>query len=129
MQAASSVIQRRRFGPEVSDRIFRVGLTDYALITVIPAFAKQLRREAPNVQLKLVGLDEHVAERLESGELDSAFWGIAPAQKSLKARVLTVERFIGVFWSQHSLAVNFRSELTRHFCQAVTRRFRAWARC
>lgn len=104
IQAMSDVFQHTAFDPAVSARPFTVGVTDYALITVVPALTRYLRAHAPRVSLQLRTLDERVTTALETGEMDCAFWGVAPPHKTLRSRVLTQEGFIGVVWSQHPLA-------------------------
>lgn len=104
VEAARGVLQRRDFDPGTSERVFRVGGSDYTMMVIIPALAGVLRAEAPNATLDLVPVGPQTLASLESGELDCSFWGAAVPGAPYLSRTLFRERFIGVVGRQHPLA-------------------------
>ncbi|MDV6329535.1 LysR family transcriptional regulator [Asticcacaulis sp. 201] len=113
VDAALGIFSTTPFSPETSERSFTIGVTDYALFTIIPALVSRLRAVAGGVRLKLVMLDAEAPAKLETGEMDCGFWGITPPGPKLHVRTLAMERFVGVICSAHPLADKARAGAVR----------------
>lgn len=72
-QLARAVRGEVAFDPATSQRRFTIATTDIVAIRVLPPFLERMRREAPGLELQVVGLDERsVYDALEGGEIDLA---------------------------------------------------------
>ncbi|MCC7253656.1 LysR family transcriptional regulator [Hyphomicrobium sp.] len=104
VEAARDVVQRGAFDPGTSERVFRVGGSDYTMTVVVPALARLLRARAASSTLDLVPIGPQTLASLESGELDCSLWGTTVPGAPYLSRALFREHFIGVIGSQHPLA-------------------------
>jgi DNA-binding transcriptional LysR family regulator len=89
----------RPFEPRKTDRTFRVGATDHAIMTaLVPALAR-VNEEAPRAVIHLEAVDrDTVAARLDSTSLDLAIGSTSFAQfpHRIDAIPLFEERFVGI---------------------------------
>lgn len=108
VEAARDVVQRGAFDPGTSDRVFRIGGSDYSMIVIVPALARLLRAEAPGSTLDLVPVGPQTLALLETGELDCAFWGTTVPEAPYLSSTLFEESFIGAIGRQHPLASKAR---------------------
>jgi len=104
VEAARGVLRQGDFDAATSERVFRVGGSDYTMMVIAPALAGVLRKEAPRSTLDLVPVGPQTLASLESGEIDCSFWGAAVPAAPYLSRSLFRERFIGVVGRQHPLA-------------------------
>lgn len=99
-------MQPATFDPVRADRVFRIGVSDYALVTLGLPLMRLVRRAAPGVVLEFRSWEERSPELLETGALDAAFWGggepVAPLQSSLLFR----GGMVGVLCAGHPLAAS-----------------------
>lgn len=66
-----------KFDPATSERRFHICMTDASHITLLPQLLAHVRPVAPGVRLGAERIDDHTAQRLESGEADLAL-GLIP---------------------------------------------------
>ncbi len=102
---AHGVLVTGEFDPAGSARVFHVGASDYAALTVIPELVRALRDEAPGVTLKVVPPREQILAQLESGELDCSLWGAQTPRPPFLSQELFREHFVGLVSARHPLAV------------------------
>ena len=85
----AAVQARPRFDPADSTRRFSIACSDAVAVTLIPALARRLSRQAPGVELELrADPRERIPELLESGELDVLISPARPRAPSMKTRRL-----------------------------------------
>ncbi len=60
------------FDAEVSERMYRIMVSDYAEATLVPAIVKRLRREAPGVVLDFLTPSDVTYKDVEQGKVDMA---------------------------------------------------------
>jgi len=60
------------FDPSLSDRVFRIMMSDYMASITLPPLLRVLQEKAPSVQIDLVPSDETMLTKLERGEIDLA---------------------------------------------------------
>jgi DNA-binding transcriptional LysR family regulator len=69
IQAALSSAQS--FDPMTSDRVFNVGMSDYAEFVLLPRLLEQLETTAPHVKIQIKSGDrQHQLALLDKGEID-----------------------------------------------------------
>ncbi|MBT9385258.1 LysR family transcriptional regulator [Pseudooceanicola sp. CBS1P-1] len=70
---SATVLQDREFDPAVSDRRFRVTMSDIAEVNLLPRLAAMLERQAPRLQLDVSRMEPgQVATQLRAGLIDIA---------------------------------------------------------
>lgn len=114
---ARRVVGQGSFTPSESRRQFRVSMSDYGTLVVLPRLLRALRRLAPDVTLHVVQLSrDAAAARVRDGTLDLAL-GVFPAiPTGVVATRLFVERFVCVGDRRHRA---FRGGLTlARYCAA-----------
>ncbi len=104
LDAIGRAVAPPRFNPGETQQTFRLGATEYAALTVVPALARALHAAAPQALFELQHLDERMVERLESGALDLVFWATDPPAPPLVTAELFRETHIGVVDPRHPLA-------------------------
>ncbi len=100
-----SVLAPTTFDPATASRMFRIGASDYAMISVLPSLVRKARAQAPGIRLDIQSMGEATLARLGTGELDLAFIGAKPPGDPLKSQELFRERFIGFMCARHPLAI------------------------
>ncbi|MCJ7590890.1 MAG: LysR family transcriptional regulator [Woeseiaceae bacterium] len=93
------------FDPATSTQTFRIGASDYAMMTVLPDLVRAVRLNAPDTRVEIRGVGEVSLKQLESGEIDLLFWGAAPPTSPFVALELFRERFVGLMCARHPLAI------------------------
>jgi DNA-binding transcriptional LysR family regulator len=104
VEAARGVMARGAFDPGTSERVFRIGGSDYTMLVLVPALVRLLRAEAPGATVELMPIDPQTLASLESGDLDLAFWGTTLPGPPYLSRTLFLERFVGIVGRRHPLA-------------------------
>lgn len=93
------------FDPAVSERVFTIGLSEYAESVLVPALLETMAREAPRVLLAVRHADRtNAIALLEAGEAELAV-GVLPEPPALYTRVrLLPEAFLTLMRADHPLA-------------------------
>lgn len=68
--AEQLVVTSSAFDPLTSQRIFRIGISDYLVSVLVTPMVQRFERTAPGVTLELAPAGSSVIEQLERGELD-----------------------------------------------------------
>ncbi len=84
----------RRFEAAVSDRRFRIGMTDISEIVVLPALLNRLRAVAPGVCLEAVRIGPESPRQLESGDIDLAVGFMPDLEAGFYQQVLFQQDFV-----------------------------------
>ncbi|WP_114861730.1 LysR family transcriptional regulator [Azospirillum brasilense] len=82
---------------------FRIGISDFAALTIVPRITRKLQQIAPNVTLELVNVGENTLNQLAGGELDCTFWGLQPPESPYLSQFLFHDSFIGFCCAEHPL--------------------------
>jgi DNA-binding transcriptional LysR family regulator len=98
---AAALLAPQSFRPGQSKALFRIGASDYAALTLVPALARLLQNEAPQVALEIAPVGGDTLRQLEEGALDLSFWGAQPPTKPFHHRVLFEERYLGAARAGH----------------------------
>ena len=80
--AAGALVKPEVFRPADLERSFRIGVVDNAVYAVMRGFVKRFLEAAPRADLEFVQIDDHLFEKLESGEIDAAIY---PSSRKLPA--------------------------------------------
>jgi DNA-binding transcriptional LysR family regulator len=104
LAAVGRVLARPVFEPASTTREFRLAGSDYAMMTLFPAMVAALRRQAPRSRIRVHNVDPTTPARIEAGEIDVAFYGVAGPSGPFGFRELFREHFVGLVCKQHSLA-------------------------
>jgi DNA-binding transcriptional LysR family regulator len=64
--------QRNSFDPTLSRQAFRIAMTDLSQIVLLPGLLNKLRRAALGITIRIVPIDEHTSDLLESADIDLA---------------------------------------------------------
>ncbi|WP_020653896.1 LysR family transcriptional regulator [Massilia niastensis] len=82
------------FDPAVSERVFRVSMTDVAEMVFLPPICEQLRVLAPNVQLKVVQVpQDQIVDSLRTGHLDFAIGNLPALKETTRHALLFSESY------------------------------------
>ncbi len=105
LEDVGMVLAPSSFDAGTSTHAFRIGASDYAMMSFLPAIIRSVRAQAPHTQLEIQSMGEGTLARLGTGELDLAFIGGDAPTGSLKSQELFRERFIGLLCARHPLAI------------------------
>ncbi len=90
------------FDPTSAPTSFVIAATDYNAHVLLPPLTARLRREAPNIDLHVVGYEKGtVGEMLARGEIDLAIGVFPHPPVDAVRQVLFEERFVGVAHKDH----------------------------
>lgn len=104
------------FVPSESTRTFRLLLSDYSLMTLMPKVSALAYAEAPSVRLECVPQVAHPQRVLERGEADILLIPKEYCSSEHPSEVLFQETYCAVIWRESDLA---RGELTeQRYCEA-----------
>jgi DNA-binding transcriptional LysR family regulator len=103
MEASERLFLTQSFDPSVSDRHFRIGASDYSLLTVIPGLLRCLGAVAPSVRLTLQPVGPETLADLARNVLDASFWVGAPPNESWRVTPLFDESLVGLCARKHPL--------------------------
>lgn len=89
---------RDTFDPTVSDRCFRVVLSDYAMHMLFCRVVARIARVAPKITFDLLPFDEKPEELIRRGEVDFLIFPNVFLSSSFHKEPLFEERLVGVAW-------------------------------
>ena len=100
------------FVPKESEKTFVVASTDFTTMVLLPALITQMRRDAPNIDLRITGYEKNaIGAMLDRGEVDVAI-GVFPdpPQNTVKSKLFE-DRFVGLVRSDHPAFKNGAMDL------------------
>lgn len=100
---AEGVLSATTFDPPSTARSFRIGASDYAMMTIVPGIVRKLRSAAPHSRIEITTVGADLLKRFEGGELDLAFVGAIPPDGALLSRELFNEHFVGLVCQHHPI--------------------------
>lgn len=104
------------FDARVTERTFRIAMSDIAEFHLLPQLVSELSRVSPFVRMHIVPLQpESLASSMRSGEIDIAIGAISVSDKELTSIEIMKDRYVCLTRADHPIA---KSKLTRaHFSQ------------
>ncbi len=103
LAGAGPLLARTRFDARKDVTVFRVGVSDYAGMTVMPAVMQRLDQAAPGVTVVLTGVGEATLGHLGNGALDLTFWGTRGVDAPFRYQRLFAEHYVGVARAGHAI--------------------------
>ncbi len=103
--AARASLRPERFDPAQDAAVVRLGLSDYAGLTLFPRVVAAVRVQAPRVRIEAVPVGQAALRQLEEGGLDLCFWGTMPPGAPFHYRRLFGESFVLVLRAGHPALV------------------------
>ena len=110
IEGARDLLVNGEFDPATTTQTYRVGASDYSMLTIVPKLVEFLRSRAPESNLEVRSIDGGTLSDLENGEIDIAFWGHKIPDQSLMRQTLFREKFIGLICRNHPLAKKARQK-------------------
>ncbi len=99
------IISGQRFDPLSSDRVFKIGLSDYLASLLIPKLLSYLRVNAPNIKISIVSVYHlSYSEPFEKNDYDLAIGKIAGLKSPVCTQLLFKENAFCVMHRDHPLA-------------------------
>jgi DNA-binding transcriptional LysR family regulator len=99
------------FDPRVTERTFRVAMSDIAEVYLLPRLITELSRISPFIRVHIVPLvPESLVSSMRSGEIDLAIGAISMSDKDLTSIDIVNDRYICLVRANHPIA---KSRLTR----------------
>ncbi len=90
------------FDPMKSQRIFQLGLSDYANFIFLPLMVAQLAREAPNIALDVQHINKpEKSQMIENGDLEMAIALFDKAPQRLQYQELFTEKLVCIAAKNH----------------------------
>ena len=89
----SAMVRGETFDPVQSQEKFRISMTDYAALVLLPELVKRLKKAAPQAKLEISTHHERVPEDVESGRIDLAF-EVAGGLPELQSQIIFEEGFV-----------------------------------
>lgn len=108
LQTARRIVVAETFDPATATQTFRIATSDFGMTAMAPAIVRLIRKLAPRSQIEFAAVDPDVPNRLTRGDLDLAFFGLAPPDPGILSRELFRDRLVGLVCSAHPLAGNAR---------------------
>jgi len=104
------------FDASVTERTFRIAMSDIAEFHLLPRLVSDLSRISPFVRIQIVPLiPESLASSMRSGEIDLAIGAISVSDKELTSTEIMKDRYVCLARANHPIA---KSNLTKaHFAQ------------
>jgi DNA-binding transcriptional LysR family regulator len=99
--AAQACLRPEEFDPAADAPRFRLGVSDYAGLTLMPGLVAALLAEAPKAVVTARPIGPEVLRQLEEGKLDLSFWGTAPPPAPFLYQRLWGEHFVVVLRCGH----------------------------
>jgi DNA-binding transcriptional LysR family regulator len=103
--AGQACLRPEAFDPAADAVRFRLGVSDYAGLTLLPELVAAVIAAAPNARVEALPVGPGVLRQLESGGLDLSFWGTAPPPTPVLYQPLWAERFVAVLRRDHPALV------------------------
>src|SRR5262249_8785952 len=88
-----AMVRGESFDPLQSQERFRVSMTDFASVVLLPVLAQRLSTTAPKVKLEIVAHHDHVFENVESGRTDLAM-EVSAFAAGLESQIIFEENFV-----------------------------------
>jgi DNA-binding transcriptional LysR family regulator len=99
------------FDPRVTERTFRVAMSDIAEVYLLPRLITELSRISPFIRVHIVPLvPESLMSSMRSGEVDLAIGAVSVFDKDLMSIDIVNDRYICLVRANHPIA---KSRLTR----------------
>jgi len=99
------------FDPRVTERTFRVAMSDIAEVYLLPRLITELSRISPFVRVHIVPLfPDSLVGSMRSGEIDLAIGAVSVSDKDLASIDIVNDRYICLVRANHPIA---KSRLTR----------------
>ncbi|MBL9062760.1 LysR family transcriptional regulator [Tabrizicola sp.] len=99
--AGQACLRPETFDPARDAPRFRLGISDYAGLTLLPGIVAAVAAEAPLAVVEALPVGPGVLRQLEEGVLDLSFWGTAPPPAPYLYRRLFDESFVLVLRRGH----------------------------
>ncbi len=100
------------FAPLEAEATFRIASTDYTTMVLLRPLMALIRREAPGVDLQVIGYEkDSIGELLERGEIDLALGTFAQPPPGAVRKALCAERFVGLARRDHPGLVEGRMDI------------------
>lgn len=96
------------FSPAEAERTFRIAVTDYGALAVLPRLLKAVSREAPKVSLSIYTLSRDVFGGLASGALDVVLIGDLDIPPNLHVRHIFADHYLAAIHPDHPAAGHIR---------------------
>jgi DNA-binding transcriptional LysR family regulator len=110
------MLQPRSFDPQTADLTLKLASTDYALRAIVVPFLSALRKQAPNMRVSVLPMDDQaLGQQLERGDVDLALLANGAAAPDLHVMPLFEERYVCVMRADHPDATSTPISLAR-FC-------------
>jgi DNA-binding transcriptional LysR family regulator len=93
--------QRSAFDPALSKRSFRIAMSDLSQIVLLPGLLDKLRSAAPGTTIRVVTIDDHTADLLESGEVDLAVGFMPQLNAGFYQQKLMTQHYVGLMALNH----------------------------
>ncbi|MEL6347771.1 MAG: LysR family transcriptional regulator, partial [Myxococcota bacterium] len=87
--------------PATLERSFRLGMSDYPMVPVLPALVERLAQEAPHVRFDVRPLPSDIDAPLVEGELDLVVCPRQPSTVGIVWSLLARDRFVTVCRAGH----------------------------
>ena len=99
------------FDPRVTERTFRVAMSDIAEVYLLPRLINELSRISPFIRVHIVPLiPESLVSSMRSGEIDLAIGAVSVSDRDLASIDILNDRYICLVRANHPIA---KSRLTR----------------
>jgi len=101
----SLVVSGQHFEPETSERVFKIGMSDYMAVLILPKLMVRLQQKAPNMKISIVSVYHlNSAEPFEKGDYDLGIGKIFDIQRPIIKQVLFKDTGVVLFNRRHPLA-------------------------
>ncbi|HEX5228522.1 MAG TPA: LysR family transcriptional regulator [Bryobacteraceae bacterium] len=97
----TALVHRIAFDPATSDRVFRLGATEIARVTTLPAFMRRLHATAKGIGIEVIDLSEETPRLLHAGRLDLAVGFMPSAGSGFCQQRLFKDRFVCAVRANH----------------------------
>lgn len=94
--AGRACLRPEAFDPGRDRPRFRLGVSDYAGLTLWPELVSAVLAEAPGATVEALPVGPRLVRQLEEGRLDLSFWGAAPPAAPVLYQRLWREGFVAV---------------------------------
>jgi len=109
LRIESTVEAQPQFDAGSSDRQFRIFLSDYSAMTLMPHFLAEVQRQSPSVRFQFLPQDGEPQRALERGEADLLIMPVNFCSGEHPLEIILKEKFSCVLWRGSRLA---RKKLT-----------------
>ncbi|WP_279573620.1 LysR family transcriptional regulator [Volucribacter amazonae] len=117
LNEVEQLLQTEQFNPLEADMVVTIACTDYSLRAIIKPFLIELNRQAPNIKLATVNIDESlVPQQLTKRQIDFALTTADFQAADTHFRYLYQEKYVCAMRATHPLAKQSQLSLT-DFCR------------